>query len=234
MTRVWAVVPAAGTGSRFGGDVPKQYVEIAGRPLIAHTLDALLAHPRVDGAMVALGPDDARWPGWTGLRGKRVLTCVGGADRAASVLAALDALALIAGDDTLVLVHDAARPNLQFADLDRLVAVACDESDGALLASPVRDTLKRVDASGHSEGTVPREQLWRALTPQAARLNVLRDALRSARDAGVAVTDEAMALERAGLRPRLVEGREDNIKLTAPGDRALVEFLLQHGHQGSP
>ncbi|WP_133499796.1 2-C-methyl-D-erythritol 4-phosphate cytidylyltransferase [Cognatilysobacter terrigena] len=226
MTAIWAVVPAAGSGSRFGGDIPKQYLEVAGQSLIAHALDALLSHPRVAGAMVALGAGDTHWPGWTARRGKPVHSCIGGADRAASVLAALQALAPVAGEDVLVLVHDAARPNLDTRDLDRLIDAALQDGHGALLAAPVRDTLKRIDDDGRSAGTEPRERLWRALTPQAARLDVLREALESARDAGTLVTDEAMALERMGRRPRMVEGRDDNIKVTTPADRALVDHLL--------
>ena len=226
MTSIWAVIPAAGSGSRFGGDVPKQYLDVAGQPLIAHALDALLAHPAVEGAMVALAADDAHWPGWAERGGKPVRTCIGGADRARSVLAALEVLAVDCGDDTLVLVHDAARACLDTADVDRLIAAARECPDGALLAAPVRDTLKRVDADGCSAGTEPRERLWRAFTPQAARLGLLRDGLRAALADGAGITDEAMALEGAGLRPRLVEGREDNIKLTTPADRALVEFIL--------
>lgn len=236
MSGTWAVVPAAGSGSRFGGGIPKQYLDVAGQPLIARALDALLAHPAVDGAMVALAADDVHWPGWAARQGKVVRTCTGGADRAHSVLAALDALHVDQSDDVLVLVHDAARPCLDGADLDRLIAAARDSDDGALLAAPVRDTLKRIDRDGRSAGTEAREHLWRAFTPQAARLGVLRDALRRALDAGLAITDEAMALEHAGLRPRLVEGREDNIKLTTPADRALVEFLLARraGNPESP
>ncbi|MGY3264139.1 2-C-methyl-D-erythritol 4-phosphate cytidylyltransferase [Lysobacter sp. HA35] len=228
MTRIWAVVPAAGTGSRFGGEVPKQYLDVAGKPLIAHALDALLRHPRVEGAMAAIAEDDPHWPGWASLHGKPVLTCTGRADRAGSVLAALDALAahLDYDDSVLVLVHDAARPNLDAADLERLITAASDSDDGALLAAPVRDTLKRTDSHGCSAGTEPRERLWRAFTPQAARLHVLRDALVAAHAARVNVTDESMALELAGCRPRLVEGREDNIKVTTRADLALVEFLL--------
>lgn len=232
MTAVWAVVPAAGSGSRFGGDVPKQYLEIAGQSLIAHALDVLLSDPRVRGAMVALDATDTRWPGWTTRNDKPIRTCVGGADRAASVLAALDALAAAVGDDTLVLVHDAARPNLDAADLGRVIDAAFRSDDGALLAAPVRDTLKRIDDDGRSAGTEPRDRLWRAFTPQAARLGVLRDALVAARDAGVVVTDEAMALERVGRRPRLVEGRDDNIKVTTPADGAVVEVLLSRRSNG--
>lgn len=227
MSAIWAVLPAAGSGSRFGGPVPKQYLDIDGQPLIAHSIDAVLADPRVDGAMVALAADDARWPGWATRRGRPIRTCTGGADRASSVVAALDALAGSIGGDALVLVHDAARPNLRPADLARLIDVALDTPDGALLAAPVRDTLKRVDRDRRSAGTQPREGLWRALTPQAARLGRLRDALAAARAAGLAVTDEAMALEAAGFRPVLVEGRDDNIKVTTPADAALVVHLLR-------
>ena len=233
MTGAWAVVPAAGSGSRFGGAVPKQYIEVAGRPLIEHALDGLLRHEGIEGAVVALAPGDTRWRVDASMHGKPVLTCDGGADRAASVLAALDVLAQRLDTDTPVLVHDAARPNLDAADLDRLLHALSACADGALLAAPVRDTLKRVDADGRSAGTEPREHLWRALTPQGARLSVLRDALVAARARGLAVTDEAMALEGAGLRPQLVEGRDDNIKVTTPADRALVEFLLTKSARGN-
>lgn len=223
---IWAVIPAAGRGTRFGGGIPKQYLEAAGQPLIAHALDALLAHPQVVGAMVALAADDPRWPGWTELHGKPVLRCTGGAERADSVLAALRALPVDAGDDGLVLVHDAARPNLHRADLDRLIEAATAHADGAILAAPVRDTLKRADGAARIVATEPRAGLWRALTPQAFRRGALAGALLQARSDGVVVTDEAMAMELAGAHPRLVEGREDNLKVTTQADLALAEFLL--------
>ncbi|MFP7722753.1 2-C-methyl-D-erythritol 4-phosphate cytidylyltransferase [Lysobacter sp. A3-1-A15] len=223
---VWAVVPAAGRGTRFGGDVPKQYLEVAGRSLLEHALHALLSHPRVDGAVVALAADDARWPGWTALEGKPVLRCEGGCERADSVLAGLHALPVPVPADALVLVHDAARPNLDAADLGRLIDAAARSRDGALLAAPVRDTLKRADRAGLSEATVSRDSLWRAMTPQAFRRDALMRALLSARAAGIAVTDEAMAVERTGGRPLLVEGREDNLKVTTPADLGLVGYLL--------
>lgn len=223
---IWAVLPAAGRGARFGGAVPKQYLEAAGQPLIAHALDALLAHPRVAGAMVALAADDSRWPGWATRAGKPLLRCIGGGERADSVLAALRALPPEVGDDALVLVHDAARPNLQRDDLDRLIDAAECCADGAILAAPVRDTLKRADAGLRIVATAPREQLWRALTPQAFRRGALSAALQAARVAGLVVTDEAMAMERTGARPLLVEGREDNLKVTTPTDLALAQYLL--------
>lgn len=230
---IWAVIPAAGRGTRFGGPLPKQYMEIAGRPLLGHALDALFADPRVDGAMVALAADDDRWPGWASLHGKPVLSCVGGGERADSVLAALQALPADVGDDALIIVHDAARPNLHALDLQRLIDAASADADGAILAAPVRDTLKRADAGADVRilATQPRDQLWRALTPQAFRRGDLTAALLRARADGVAVTDEAMAMERTGARPRLVEGREDNLKVTTPADLALAEFLLSRRGQ---
>ena len=223
---IWAVVPAAGIGSRFGGDVPKQYLEVAGEPLLAHTLRALLAHPGVAGAVVVLAQDDPRWPGWSELEGKPVLACVGGEARADSVLAGLDALPEGVRADDFVLVHDAARPNLHAADLGQLLERGRADPVGAILAAPVRDTLKRAGDEGGIDRTEPRERLWRALTPQLFRRLQLARAMQAARDAGVAVTDESMAMERKGARPLLIEGREDNIKITPPADLAYFEFLL--------
>lgn len=223
---VWALVPAAGSGRRFGGEVPKQYQLIAGKPLIQHALEALLSHPGIAGAVVALAADDPHWPGWTSLHGKPVLTCIGGGERADSVLAALRGLPADADDDTLLLVHDAARPNLHADDITRLIEATNVCADGAILAAPVRDTLKRAAADGCIVATEPRESLWRALTPQAFQRGLLREALERAGDDGVVVTDEAMAVERLGRRPRLVEGREDNLKVTTPADLTLADVLL--------
>lgn len=225
-TPVWAVVPAAGRGRRFGGARPKQYLEACGAPLIAHALDALLAHHAVCGAMVAIAADDADWPGWTQRRGKPVHTCTGGTERADSVRAGLRALDGIAPADAWVLVHDAARPNLDWHDLDRLLAVAFAQGTGAVLGAPVRDTLKRAGADGRVAGTQARDGLWRAFTPQLFRRDALARALDAAAAGGVAVTDEAMAMERSGAPVCLVEGREDNLKVTTPSDLALVEYLL--------
>jgi 2-C-methyl-D-erythritol 4-phosphate cytidylyltransferase len=222
----WALVPAAGSGRRFGGGVPKQYLQAAGKPLIGHALDALLVHPAIDGVVVALAAGDPHWPGWTTRQGKPVLTCEGGGERADSVLAALRALPAGLARDELLLVHDAARPNLGGDDIGLLVAAAMAHADGAILAAPVRDTLKRADRDACIAATEPRDRLWRALTPQAFRRDLLQRALESAQAAGVAVTDEAMAVERLGQHPRLVEGREDNIKVTTPADLALAAFLL--------
>lgn len=225
MQPVWCVVPAAGCGSRVGDACPKQYLPLAGQPLIWHTLQRLAGHPRIAGLLVVLGEGDRRWPGWRELAGKPVLTALGGATRAASVQAGLAALPAEVGQSDFVLVHDAARPCVRAADVTRLLERAT-HADGGLLATPVRDTLKVADAQGRSGRTEPRERYWRALTPQLFRRAPLAAALTAAAAAGVAISDEAMAMELAGHAPLLVEGAQDNIKITTREDFALAEFLL--------
>jgi len=223
----WCVIPAAGSGTRFGGDIPKQHVEVAGRSILLHTLDALLSHPSIAGAMVAVAPDDARWSAMpAAMHAKPVLTCAGGASRAASVMNALAALPGVVAHDDAVLVHDAARPNLRHADLDALFDALAGHPAGAILAAPVRDTLKRADSAGDIVATEPRSGLWRAFTPQAFPRRALTEALADAASQGIEITDEAMAMERSGIRARLVEGREDNFKITTPADLARFEFLV--------
>jgi 2-C-methyl-D-erythritol 4-phosphate cytidylyltransferase len=223
---IWAIVPAAGRGTRMGGEVPKQYLEIDGRTLLEHALRTLLSHPAVAGAVVAIAAGDSRWPGWTSLEDKPVLACEGAASRAGSVLAALHALPDDVRPDGWVLVHDAARPNLRREDLDRLIHSGRNDPVGAILASPVADTLKRAGDDGGIDGTEPRERLWRALTPQMFRRLQLTRALEAARSAGRDPTDEAMAMELQGHRPLLVQGRPDNLKVTTPEDLAMAEFLI--------
>ncbi len=231
MARLWAVVPAAGRGTRFGGELPKQYLPVEGAPLIAHTLAALFAHDAVEGAVVPVSENDADWPRWTEFAGKPVLACVGGASRAASVLAGLHALPDDVRPDDFVLVHDAARPNLSLADLTQLLERGRNDPVGAILAAPVRDTLKRAGDDGGIDATEPRERLWRAFTPQLFRRLQLTRALESATTDGVEVTDEAMAMERQGLRPLLVEGSESNFKITTPADLARFAYELAQRHR---
>lgn len=221
----WVVVPAAGRGARFGADVPKQYLEVDGEPLIAHTLRALLSHPGVEGAVVALAAGDDAWPGWTEFEGKPVRTCIGGASRAASVLAGLQALPDDVRADDFVLVHDAARPNLSQGDLSLLLERGRADPVGAILAASVRDTLKLAGDDGGIDGTQARERLWRALTPQLFRRLQLARALQAALAEGDEPTDESMAMERQGARPLLVEGSEANLKVTTPADLAHFRFL---------
>jgi 2-C-methyl-D-erythritol 4-phosphate cytidylyltransferase len=222
---LWCVVPAAGRSARVGGDTPKQYLPVAGKPLLLHTLERLASHPRIAGLMVVLAADDRWWPGLAQLHGKPVRTAVGGNERADSVLAGLAALRLEVADGHFILVHDAARPCISAADISRLLETGI-AAGGGLLAAPLRDTLKRADVKNRVAATEPRESRWRALTPQLFRCGELVQALQAARAAGVAVTDEAMAMEHAGHRPLLIEGAESNIKVTTPPDFALAEFLL--------
>lgn len=229
--RYWAIVPAAGAGRRMGSAIPKQYLPLAGQSVIAHTLDTLLHHPRLTGVVVAISAGDEWWPEVAAGRvtDKPLLVVTGGAERGHSVLNGLEALREQAHPEDWVLVHDAVRPCLNVADLDRLLTELADDPVGGLLAVPVQDTLKQADATGRVAATVDRSSLWRALTPQMFRLGLLHDALQEALARGLRVTDEATAMEAAGFAPRLVEGRADNLKITRPEDLALAEFYLTRG-----
>jgi len=228
VTRRWAVVPAAGRGSRFGSELPKQYAALLGQPVIAWTLQALLAESSVAGIVVALAEGDRRWPQLDLARDPRILTCAGGPRREHSVASALAALSGRAADTDWVLVHDAARPCLRHDDLQALFeALHDDDAVGGLLAVPVSDTLKRADAAGRVGETVSRETLWRALTPQMFRFGLLQRALALCVERGRSVTDESSAIECLGLRPTLVRGHADNIKVTNPEDAVLAEAILR-------
>jgi len=226
-----ALILAAGRGERVGGPTPKQYTPLLGRPALSWSLAALLASPAVDGVVVALAPRDRRWKRLAESRSPRVSTCVGGDRREASVSNALLSLAARAHENDWVIVHDAARPCLQREDLDKLFAATRRDPVGGLLAIPVPDTLKVNDGRGRSVRTADRSALWRALTPQIFRYGLLRRALALCVERERAVTDEASAVEALGLRPRLVPGRSDNIKLTTPADRVLAEAILRAGRR---
>jgi 2-C-methyl-D-erythritol 4-phosphate cytidylyltransferase len=224
--RRWAVVPAAGRGNRFGGRIPKQYTALRGEPMLSWTLRALLRDRSIAGIVVAIAPGDRRWRRLPESRDPRVASCPGGERREASVASALDALAGRARDDDWVLVHDAARPCLRREDLAALDAALRREPVGGLLAVPVSDTLKSEGAGGCVAHTVSRDGLWRALTPQMFRFGLLRRALRLCLERERPVTDEASAIEALGLQPKLVRGRNDNIKVTNPEDAALATAIL--------
>jgi 2-C-methyl-D-erythritol 4-phosphate cytidylyltransferase len=223
----WAVVPAAGVGRRVGADRPKQYLDLAGRPVIEHAVGTLLGHPRIRGLVVVLDPTDGYWAQTALAEDPRIGRAPGGAERCHSVLNALEVLAGEADAEDWVLVHDAARPCLRAADLDRLIEALEDDPVGGLLGVPVRDTMKEADAEGRAVRTLPRAHLWHAYTPQMFRLGLLHRALRGALAAGCLVTDDASAVELLGLAPRLVEGHADNIKITRPEDLPLARFYLE-------
>ena len=223
--RTWFVVPAAGASRRMGGGLPKQYLEVAGRTVLEHGLQVLLAHPDVSGGAVALSDGDPHWPGLPEALRARVTAVIGGRERCHSVLAGLSALGQ-ADEEDWVLVHDAARPCLAAADLDRLLEACREDAVGGLLAVPVTDTLKRADASHRCLETVARDGLWHAQTPQMFRYGLLTRAIESALAAGELPGDEATAVERLGLQPLLVAGSPFNIKITHAADVAFAAAVL--------
>ena len=232
--RFWAIVPAAGSGSRMAAAVPKQYLALGGSTVLEQTLNALFACESIEGVVLALAAGDPHWPGFKSRFADRNLECIsGGAERSHSVLNALDHLAGYAAAEDWVLVHDAARPCLRVEDIDGLIRTLAEDPCGGLLGVPVSDTMKRLDPDCRITGTVDRERLWHAQTPQMFRLGMLRTALENAITQGMTVTDEASAMEHAGHRPRMVQGHTDNIKITVASDMALAEFYLRGRDQGA-
>lgn len=219
-----ALVPAAGFGSRMGRELPKQYLLLAGQPMIAHAVNTLCACPDIATVFVVLAPEDTLFHGydWSHCGDKLQPLFCGGATRAESVANGLLASELDADD--WVLVHDAARPCLTQAHLAKLIAELRDDPVGGILAVPVADTLKRADARQRIEHTEPREGLWQAQTPQMFRAGLLAEALARCH----IVTDEASAIEALGLQPKLVEGDSSNFKVTYPQDIRLAELLLKN------
>jgi len=228
---VYAVVPAAGAGKRMGSLVPKQYLQLAGRTVLEHTLWRLAGHPLIQQVVVAISAGDEYFEELRSRLPNKVSTAPGGAERCHSVLSALHVLSAHAAADAWVMVHDAARPCVRVADLDRMLETLSAHAVGGILAAPVRDTLKRCDAAGAIVATVDRTQLWHALTPQMFRLGTLIRAIETALSEGVIVTDEAQAIERIGLTPRVVAGSADNLKITHPEDLSLAAMILAaQGH----
>ncbi len=230
--RRWAVVPAAGTGSRMGAEIPKQYLPLCGRPVIEHTLRRLASVEGIGGIVVAVGENDSWWPRLQMGLVKPLISVTGGAERCHSVLNALDELKR-RGEEGWVLVHDAARPCVRVADIERLISAVEGRTTGGLLGTPVSDTVKRTDGRGEVLSTVDREGLWRAFTPQMFPLGPLYRALGDAVARGERVTDEASAMELAGHAPLMVEGHADNIKITRPADLAMAEFFLRQQERES-
>ncbi len=223
--RFWAVVPAAGRGNRMESVIPKQYLPLMDRPVLSHTLGVLLACRELEAIVLALHAEDSDWPGLPESKDDRIKTTTGGASRAQSVLNALEELSNRADEEDFVLVHDAARPCLRQCDLNLLMR-SVRHADGALLAAPVHDTIKRSDCRKRVLQTVNRQDLWHALTPQCFRLGLLRAAIEDGLRKGLAITDEACAMEYQGYQPLLIEGRSDNIKITRPADLKLAELYL--------
>jgi 2-C-methyl-D-erythritol 4-phosphate cytidylyltransferase len=228
--RYFALIPAAGVGARMGAAFPKQYAVLAGKAMLRHVLDTFAAHDAITHTFAVVSGDDGYIDDAVrddpALAGRVTIVRDGGDTRRQSVLNGLLAMRPQVADNDWVLVHDAARPGLSAALLDRLIAGVRDDEVGGLLALPVVDTLKRSDSDGRACATVPRAGLWSAQTPQMFRFGLLKTALEAAAD----VTDEAGAIEAMGLAPRLVQGSARNMKVTLPGDLALAELYLKGLH----
>ncbi len=222
--KIWAVVPAAGVGKRMNADRPKQYLHLAGKTVIEHTLSRLLQAEVFAAVAVAISEEDPYWSELSIASHEKIITAAGGKERADSVLSGLHAIRTQATDDDWVLVHDAARPCITRADIHHLIESLINDEVGGILALPCADTLKNVQGK-NILGTVDRSVIWRALTPQMFRYGTLKTALEHAVGNPV-ITDEASALELQGLQPKIVEGRPDNIKITRPEDLALAQFFM--------
>ena len=226
--RFWAVIPAAGTGKRMDSAIPKQYLPLHGKTVLEHTLRHIIGHPSIAAVGIVIATDDQYWPGLaSGFAEQSLIVVHGGAERCNSVMNGLRALSGHAAPQDWVLVHDAARPCVRREDIDRLMESLKDHPVGGLLGIPVTDTMKSTDGQGNIIKTVQREGLWRALTPQMFRYEMLLQALQSIIDRGVLVTDESEAMETSGNSPQMVEGHADNIKITRPQDLSFAEMYLQ-------
>jgi len=230
---IWAIVPAAGVGKRMQSSTPKQYLSLNNRPVLEHTVNTLLQNENICGLVIALQADDAYWPEINIQSQKPLLRTTGGKERADSVLNAINELFNYEGFDAAsdwVMVHDAVRPCVRQQDIDKLVSEVGEDSNGGLLALPVRDTMKRQNvntAAASVDLTVERENLWHALTPQYFPAQSLKNALQKALQGKLDITDESSSMELAGFSPKLVAGHEDNIKITRPDDLRLASLYLQ-------
>lgn len=223
--KFWAVVPAAGVGKRMNADRPKQYLPLAGLTVIEHTLSRLLKADIFSAIAVAISPEDPYWPELVIAKHDFIITAPGGKERADSVLSGLNSIRDQANDDDWVLVHDAARPCLTTDDTHLLIDTLVNDDIGGILALSSHDTLKHVDGN-EILNTLDRKLIWRALTPQMFRYGLLKSALEAA-EGNSSITDEASALELMGLKPKIVEGRPDNIKITRPEDLAIAQFYME-------
>ena len=226
--KVWAIIPAAGIGGRMSADMPKQHLEIHGTPMLHHTLSRICASPVIDGVVIGISPQDSAWSKNPFTHPKILGVCDGGRQRRDTVLNGLkflDGLEQVAQSDW-ALVHDAVRPCIVRQDIQNLLTQANDNEIGAVLGKRLVDTLKITDESQAIQQTVDREKLWRAFTPQVFRLGDLLRAIEASVADRVQVTDESMAMERAGFHPAMVEGHASNCKITTADDLDLAALFL--------
>jgi 2-C-methyl-D-erythritol 4-phosphate cytidylyltransferase len=224
--RCWAIIPAAGTGSRMLSSTPKQYLEVAGATVLEHSVAALLKCEFIEAVVIAVHRDDQIAAQLPGLKDTRVRVIEGGEQRSDSVLAGLQALDGLASPSDWVLVHDAARPCVLPEDIATLASAVNAIGVGGILAQPIVDTVKRADIEKQVVETVERDGLWCAQTPQMFKLGLLGGAMKNAKLNELSITDEASAMEFAGEEVQLIPGRSSNLKITVPEDLGLAEFYL--------
>jgi 2-C-methyl-D-erythritol 4-phosphate cytidylyltransferase len=224
--KCWAIVPAAGIGTRMGAEIPKQYLQLNGKTILEHTLERLLELPLLAGIVVTINPFDELWDSLAIASHPKVIRVDGGQERSDSVLNGLHHLQSKLDKLDWVLVHDAARPCVELDNIEGLVNELEDHLVGGILGVPVSDTIKRINREYGIETTVDRQVLWQAQTPQMFRYGILLEALERAAKHGAAITDEASAVEQMGYYPLMVEGRRDNIKITRPEDLPMAELIL--------
>ncbi|MEE8059972.1 MAG: 2-C-methyl-D-erythritol 4-phosphate cytidylyltransferase [Pseudomonadales bacterium] len=225
--KFYAVVPAAGVGRRMGSDQPKQYLPILGKTVLEYTLATLLTEPQLRRVVVAIAAEDSEWCSLSIFDHPRIEVIEGGDERSHSVLNGLQHLSIDCSGNDWVLVHDVVRPCIALSDIRKIIEQLADDTVGGILAVPVSDTIKQVNSSGAITTTVDRSLLWQAQTPQMFRLGLLRDALAEGIAKQANLTDDASAVELAGLTPKVVEGSRANIKITCPEDLSLAEYYLQ-------
>lgn len=227
LPKCWAVIPAAGIGERVGSSIPKQYIVIAGKTILEHSISPFVNNSRIVGITIALNPQDKHFDALNiKTTSKKIHSVIGGVTRAHSVLSALESIEDKLDENDYVLVHDAARPCLLMRDLDHLIDVCIRHEVGGILGSPVSDTIKQVENS-NIVNTLDRANIWRAYTPQMFKLGVLRSAIQKVFTDNISITDEASALEYEGYQPCMVEGDALNIKVTTAEDISLAEMFLQ-------
>jgi 2-C-methyl-D-erythritol 4-phosphate cytidylyltransferase len=227
---IWAIIPASGIGQRMQSELPKQYLPFVNKTIIEHTLDRLLSHPEISGAVLVLNSEDKHWANlhYQSQSKKPLILAQGGLMRHHSVFNGLEKLCLDVNQDCYALVHDAVRPLVSINDLNRLIEAARLHSGGALLGAPITDTIKQLNIDGSVNQTISRIGLWRAFTPQIFKAGLLMVALKFVMENKLEVTDDASAIEAIGQTPKVVLGSTENIKITLPEDLILARQVWKH------
>lgn len=225
--KVWFVVPAAGAGQRMNADRPKQYLPFLEHTIIEQTLSVLLTVEYVEGVVVAINQEDSYWSSLPISQNPNIQVVHGGAERADSVLAALESLKSVVDDKDWVLVHDAARPCVRSVDIQEMIETLQKSNVGGILAVPASDTLKLSKDQQTITKSVDRSAIWQAQTPQMFRYGMLYQALKQCSEKGLVITDESSAIEQLGYQPELIQGREENIKITRADDLWLAEQIVK-------